>query len=274
MRTIITRQKDSRYWLLLGLALLIALALIGGIFSCRSGQKDSVFSRKVGAPLPTGAKDAVIVQRSIPDTTNIHYDSRYCLECHEKRPIAKSELYLKYDGNMQYLCSCHYNSGKMHPHPVDYRPSGEVKIAEGFPLQKEKLTCITCHDIVRQCQDDPALKILKKGILRGAPYGSRIDICFRCHDKSKYPKYNPHRQLDAKGEVVREKCLYCHSQVPDEKKTGAEDVKLIGNYGAICIGCHNAAAKQPLHRRHLRKPSDEVLQQIKQVLEKNHLPSS
>ena len=66
MRTIITRQKDSRYWLLLGLALLIALALIGGIFSCRSGQKDSVFSRKVGAPLPTGAKDAVIVQRSIP----------------------------------------------------------------------------------------------------------------------------------------------------------------------------------------------------------------
>ena len=166
---------------------------------------------------------------------------------------------------MQYLCSCHYNSGKMHPHPVDYRPSGEVKIAEGFPLQKEKLTCITCHDIVRQCQDDPALKILKKGILRGAPYGSRIDICFRCHDKSKYPKYNPHRQLDAKGEVVREKCLYCHSQVPDEKKTGAEDVKLIGNYGAICIGCHNAAAKQPLHRRHLRKPSDEVLQQINQM---------
>ena len=102
---------------------------------------------------------------------------------------------------MQYLCSCHYNSGKMHPHPVDYPPTGEVKIAAGFPLQNEKLTC---HDIARQCQDSPSQKILKQGILRGAPYSSRIDICFKCHDKNQYAKYNPREQLNAQGEIVRQ----------------------------------------------------------------------
>lgn len=265
MSTFTSRQNDNRPRFKWCLALLTPVVLIWGVYGCQYNQKDSIFSRKVGAAPQAGSQEAVIVQRSIPDTTNIHFDSRYCLECHEKLPIAKSEPYLKYDGNTQYLCSCHYNSGKMHPHPVDYPPSGDVKIATGFPLQDKKMTCITCHDIVQQCQDSPSDKILKQGILRGAPYGNQIDICFRCHDKNKYPKYNPHQQLNANGEIVKEKCLYCHSEVPDEKKTGAEDVKLIGNYGAICIGCHNTAAKQPLHQRHLRKPSDDVLAQITQM---------
>lgn len=265
MRTIMTRQNDNRPQTKWALVLLIAALPIWGVFSCQYNQKDSVFSRKTGAAPPAGADEAFIVRRDIPETTNIHFDSRYCLQCHEKLPIAKSELYLKYNGNMQYLCSCHYNSGKLHPHPVDYPPSGDVKIAADFPLQDDKLTCITCHDVVRQCQDSPSTKILKKAILRGAPYSNRIDICFRCHDKSKYPKYNPHQQLDAKGKIIRQRCLYCHSEVPDEQKTGAEDVKLIGNYGAICMGCHNSAAKQPLHQRHLRKPSAEVLAHINEM---------
>ena len=266
MNTIIFPQKDNRPPSRWALVLLAAALLVWGVLSCQTGQKDSVFSRKVGAPPPSGQPpEGFIVARSIPDTTNVHFDSRYCLECHEKLPIAKTELYLKYNGNTQYLCSCHYNSGKMHPHPVDYQPSGEVKIAAGFPLKDEKLTCITCHDVVRQCQDSPSEKILRQGILRGAPYNNPIDICFRCHDKNQYAKYNPHEQLDATGEIVRQKCLYCHSEVPDAQKTGIEDVKLIGNYGAICMGCHNSAAKQPLHQRHLRKPSDEVLAQINQM---------
>jgi hypothetical protein len=253
----------------LWIILIFILTPIFAVVGCQYQQKSSVFSQNgksvSGAPPP---EDTIQVVRAIPDTTNIHYDGRYCLECHQEIPLPQSDdLSLKYNGDFRYLCSCHTKDRQMHPHPVNDRPSGKVKIAEGFPLQEEKLACITCHDIVSQCEDNLEKKIVQQGqaFLRGAPYKTRSEICFRCHDSSRYQKYDPHRQLDESNQVISEKCLYCHTEVPDEKKTGMEDVKLIGNFGAICMGCHYRAARVPLHQKHLRKPSQEVMLQIERM---------
>ena len=244
------------------------LASVSGFAGCQVQQKSTVFSKN-GRPV-SGAppsEETIRVLRDIPDTTNIHYDGRYCLECHQEIPLTPSDLSLKFKGDFKYLCSCHTKDRRMHPHPVDDRPTGEVKIADGFPLKDNKLACSTCHDIVSQCEDNLEKRIVRQGqaFLRGAPYKNSSDICFRCHDPNRYQKYNPHKQLNEKKEVIEEKCLYCHAEVPDVKKTGKEDVKLIGNFGAICMGCHYRAARVPLHQRHLRKPSEEVMTQIERM---------
>jgi hypothetical protein len=77
--------------------------------------------------------------------------------------------------------------------------------------------------------------------------------------------YNPHRQLNSQKEIIKEKCLYCHSELPDEQLTGAKDARLIGNLEPLCIRCHMKAPRQDFHAKHLRKPSAEVLTRIKQM---------
>lgn len=249
---------------------LLAFLIISGVIGCYYNQKDSVFATRDRVITPKrGADLSGGVVSEVPPDTDIHYNAKYCLECHVKRPISGGDTFLKYGGDFKKLCWCHYVSNWTHIHPADFRPSeaSTVKIPASFPLRDGKVSCTTCHDIVVQCRDSREDKILRKGqmFLRGAPHKTRTSMCFQCHDKERYKKYNPHIQLNKAGEVIKQKCFYCHSELPDEKKTGYKDVKLIGNFGALCMGCHFRSAKQPLHVRHLRKPSNEVLAQIKRM---------
>ena len=255
---------------------LTATAIIITILSvgCYYGTQEPRFDRKdtVFAARGERQKPEPFVSR-LPNTTDIHYSAKYCTECHVDIPRKGSNKQLRYGGNYQQLCRCHYSSSKNYIHPVDITPSENLKgrIPAAFPLQEGKVTCSTCHDIVVQCQDNQTDKILlkKQKFLRGAPYKTMVDICFKCHNKAEYQKYNPHRQLNAQKEIVKRTCLYCHSEIPDEKLTGLKDVKLIGNMGALCIRCHTAEPKQVFHAKHLRKPSDEVLAAIKSLKEQH-----
>ncbi len=251
------------------LVLLTTLIMLG-VTGCYYNKKDSVFAAKDSGFTRKGGEGlSGFVDSRLPPETDIHFNSRYCLECHERRPISRSETFLKYGGDPNKLCWCHYVSNRTHIHPADFAPAKEsqVKIPDGFPLRDGKVSCTTCHDIVVQCRDSREDKILRKGqmFLRGAPHKTRTSICFQCHDKTRYTKYNPHIQLNNNGEVIKQKCFYCHSELPDEKKTGYEDAKLIGNFGALCMGCHYQSSKQTMHARHLRKPSNEVLAQINRM---------
>jgi hypothetical protein len=229
----------------------------------RFGRKDTVFAEKGGReqPKPFVSK--------LPRTTDIHYSAKYCTECHVSVPRKGSHKQLRYGGNYQQLCRCHYSSSANYIHPVDVTPSQNLKgrIPAAFPLQKGKVTCSTCHDIVVQCQDNHTDKIFLKEqkFLRGAPYETMTGICFQCHDKDQYQRYNPHLQLNAKKEILKQTCLYCHAEIPDEKHTHHEDAKLIGNMDSLCIRCHIVEPRQTFHARHLRKPSDEVLTTIKNM---------
>ncbi len=89
---------------------------------------------------------------AVTDKTNIHYTGKYCDECHLKTPAKSGELYLKFKGDFSQLCRCHNSDPGSYLHPVEIELSSDKrsKIPEALPLQKNKITCATCHDIVEE----------------------------------------------------------------------------------------------------------------------------
>lgn len=204
----------------------------------------------------------------LTDATDVHYTGKYCTACHEQAP-QKGDKYLKYQEDFKQLCRCHYKAVERDVHPVGMEPSKEIRarIPDNFPLQNGKIDCITCHDILAQCRDSTADDMFTrtKKFLRGAPYKKRTDFCFKCHNAIKFKKYNPHKHLDANGDVIGLTCLYCHKEIPDTKQAEFEDIKLIGNLDMLCDRCHNKIDEQSLHASHMRRPSAKVFASIKQL---------
>ncbi len=204
----------------------------------------------------------------LTDATDVHYTGKYCTACHEQAP-EKGDKYLKYEEDYKQLCSCHYKAVERDLHPVGIEPSKEIRarIPDDFPLRDEKIACITCHDILAQCRDTEVdgMFTRKKKFLRRGPYSELTNFCFKCHNEIKFKKYNPHKHLNANGDVITLTCLYCHTKIPDEKQAEFKDIKLIGNLDMLCDRCHNRAGEQSLHASHLRKPSAKVFASIKQL---------
>ncbi len=209
----------------------------------------------------TGNKTGVVVT----DDTDIHYTGKFCSECHEKTPEEGGNKFLKFGGDFGQLCKCHNYTPGEYIHPENIVPSEEIKakMPDTMPLTDGKISCVTCHDIYLQCQKSKRLKWLNRRFLRGAPYGKRTGICFRCHDEKKYKMLDPHTQLNANGDIIVEKCLYCHVEKPDERQAPYKDVKLIGNLEMLCQRCH-AERKHPASANHLRKPSAGTLAIMKE----------
>jgi hypothetical protein len=207
---------------------------------------------------------------SVSATTDIHYTGKYCNECHEKIPEeGGKDKFLRFGGNFSQLCWCHGYEPGDYIHPVEVEPSEEKKarIPEDLPLREGKIYCGTCHDIYLQCKKDEQAKKYNKRFLRGIPYSHRTDLCFRCHDEKKYKMLDPHNQLNANGDIIIEKCLYCHVEEPDVKRATFEEVKLIGNLEILCQRCHGER-DHPAGKNHMRKPSELTLSIMKQGEEK------
>jgi ubiquitin len=107
--------------------------------------------------------------------------------------------------------------------------------------------------------------VKKQPFLRGRQGMKQKEFCYTCHDENKFQKYNPHKQLDENKQIIEVRCLYCHFEVPDVKKSTHEDIKLIGDFVMVCDRCHNKASEKSLHASHLRVPSGKVFASIKQV---------
>ncbi len=257
------------YWLVLLVAVFF--------YACAMEPGDNVFKRstnrfedqKIGQhpPLSEGGSPKGSESRK---KINIHFSARYCLECHTSRNVDPQTKSLKFNGDFRKLClDCHNERDPIHGHPVNVhvKASGGVRIPSDFPLQKEVMDCRTCHDVYIQCRDSESDRLLLKGqmLLRGLPYKSRLRFCYRCHDTGLFSRYNPHQQIDEVGLAMHDKCIYCHTDVPDESHTTYREVKLIGTYSELCKGCHYQTAKQPLHVRHLRKPTRDVVERMAQM---------
>lgn len=207
----------------------------------------------------------------LAEDTNLHFDQKYCTQCHETVPEKGVDTLLRFDGNLRQLCRCHYNTRGRCPHPADIQPSQIMKtrIPADLPLKNGRICCTTCHDVYLQCRDSDIDRLFPKGdaFLRGAPFSNKTTQCFRCHDKEQYGMLNPHDQLDGSGKIIVERCLYCHVEKPDEKKAGYKDVKLVGDLEMLCVRCHGRvkANRQSLHATHIRKPSAQVLAGIVQA---------
>jgi len=202
----------------------------------------------------------------VTEDTDVHYSGKYCTECHEKTPREGGETFLKYNGDFVQLCKCHGYTPGTYIHPVDIVPTAEKMglIPDDFPLKDEKVVCSTCHDMYMQCQKTPRMKVLNRRFLRGAPYVSRTALCFRCHDEKKYTMLDPHNQLTETGDIIENKCLYCHTEKPDEKISNFEEIKLIGDLEVLCFRCHYKQSQlHPINANHLVTPPDKIIDNMK-----------
>jgi hypothetical protein len=195
------------------------------------------------------------VPEDLRKATEFHYTGKYCRDCHEQIPQAGGNKFLKFNGDFNILCKCHTPANYIHP--VGIEPSREIKakIPAELPMQKGEITCLTCHDIYKQCRK----RRVDKNSLRGRPFQKRSDFCYKCHNKAPYMKLNVHKQLDSKGKIVVEKCLYCHPDKPDESRARYKDVKFIGDLGMLCQGCHVIRGNHSGNFNHMVRPSAETL---------------
>jgi hypothetical protein len=214
--------------------------------------------------------EADLVRPGKPATipTEFHYTGKYCEKCHSQTPKRGGKRFLKFDGDYNLLCKCHLKAPDSYIHPTGITPSDEkkTKIPADFPLEDGKVTCLTCHDLYRQCQEQS----VDKHSLRGVPYRKATDFCFKCHDQKSYVQLNPHNtQLDEKGKIVTDICLYCHTEVPKEKQARLDDSKLVGDLEVLCQRCHFHMARQMKSQKfsHMIKPTVKTRATMKKMEE-------
>ena len=216
----------------------------------------------IGVPRPEAQREPAILGET--GVEEYHYTGKFCKDCHDPIPTEGGDPFLKYGGDFNQSCKCHVTGPDSYIHPVDMAPSQEkrTKIPDDFPLAAGKITCLTCHDIYWQCQK----RTVDKSSLRGVPYAKRSDFCLKCHDETSYVMFDPHSlQRNGNGDVIVDKCLYCHTEKPNEKQESVEDRKLVGDPEAICQGCHAISGNHSGNFNHMVKPSDVTLARMKQV---------
>lgn len=177
---------------------------------------------------------------------NPHWNERLCAACHSRRPVNSKDLYFKFDSDFIKMCDvCHDAiSSQSLIHSVGMVPSPKVKgkIPKNFSLSRNgEVTCITCHELKYQClKEEYNRRGLNPLFFRDGPYTTRTEICYKCHDESEYERLNPHDQINDEGEIIKDRCLYCHLEVPNPKNGGINKVKfqLEANLKGLCQRCH------------------------------------
>ncbi|MFT5700114.1 MAG: hypothetical protein ACI8ZB_002985 [Desulforhopalus sp.] len=216
-------------------------------------------------------RDMHFVHSEVTVETNVHFNERYCTECHLQKPQVGDDLQLRYD-NYTQTCRCHGYTPNTYTHLVGRPLSAEkiAKIPADFPLTDNKIDCHTCHNMALQCTPQYELRRSNKSFLRTNPTLGRTFLCFQCHEEKKYQMFDPHKQLDDSGKINGQSCLYCHEVRPDEQvatldmeTSGRESVLLVGNYEVLCLRCHNDKERlHPLNKNHLVKPSEKILSRM------------
>ena len=272
---LIIRNRKAKLILPPPFILLAVVSLV--VISCQLVKDETLPKNLVGthASKSSGVNKSNVVRdfkfqnAGMTPQTNLHYTGRYCNECHEKPAVRGGDRYLRYGGDYSMLCRCHTLSSEVYIHPVNITPSSEKRkrIPKDFPLENGKLTCLTCHDLYRQCQK----RLFERNSLRGAPYSQRVSFCYNCHVSGNYKENNPHQQLNDNNEIIIGTCLICHKEKPDEIHATFKDVTFIGNIEMICRRCHHIAGNHSGNHDHMKDiPSAKGVKRIKLVEAKFH----
>ena len=169
------------------------------------------------------------------------------------------------------LClRCHMNEKnriEIHPSGIAAHKGAVQKVPADFPLLDGHLACITCHDHRVPCTRDPARGIPDPLFLRGGPYMKPWEICFRCHDATRYEVFDVHDQIDERGAIREATCTYCHRpRDPD-----ADPATLVGEpLEPNCISCHRIVP-HPAGTNHLRRPPRRERENLVRVSRQNNL---
>jgi hypothetical protein len=255
---------------LIAIALICLLTTACQIVSTESSHEIAIADPRARSAAPGEkiiAKGLTFENEDVTLSTDIHYTGNYCNECHVEPALETGSAGLKFGGDYGQLCRCHADSSAVYIHPFDITPTQEKKkrIPSDFPLEDEKVTCLTCHDIYLQCQK----RLFNRDSLRGAPYPKRTDFCYKCHAMENYEQTDPHLQLNETGEIVLETCMICHEEKPDEKHATFKDVLFVGDIEVMCRRCHHIAGNHSGNADHMGiRPSTDGMQRIRTMEEK------
>ena len=222
---------------------------------------------------------------------NPHWNARGCAACHKAKP-SKNKLKLR-TTNVKVMCgNCHEKlSHDSFFHPTEIAPSKSKnkrmpksfkKFLSNKVLSSGKLNCLTCHDVVKQCYTS---KFKEKGnnheFFRDGPYRSRTALCFNCHNKKKYKRFNPHNQISNSGKIYKETCLMCHlnnKNIFNNSGLDKQEFNVGKDWKNMCTGCHpwkphpggelTFGKKLP---NHLVKPSSYTLKTMNASLKKKRI---
>lgn len=209
---------------------------------------------------PLAAEEAPAKEEGIAQ--NPHGDSGLCLSCHTA-PAGGRET-LRFDGNVSHLCqSCHDGQrASREVHGVDVAPSPAMakRIPPGFPLERGRLTCLSCHDMTPGCRAKPEAVTSNHNILRGSLGPEPWMFCFRCHVQEDYRPFNPHDQIAA-GQPKTDTCAWCHVGVPDVKAPSPQNAPygLRTESSSLCRNCHVVAQDHPVHAHLQATPSPDMM---------------
>ncbi len=222
-----------------------------------------------------------------------HWQKDGCLACHKEKPkknnLKRNNLKL-HTTDINKLCNeCHsIISEHKYIHPFGMIPPKRIKknmpasFSKALKRGGGKLTCITCHDLPMTClPEGKSKKGLNPLFFRGGPYRKRTELCYRCHDKSKYKRLNPHDQITKNGKLKAKLCTLCHRST--EKLKTAKNINEVnfnhqGNLSAMCTGCHpvkphpgGSFSFSGLKKgsAHLVKPPKDILER-KLIMEKKN----
>lgn len=193
---------------------------------------------------------------------NPHWQSNDCRICHQDdqetfTPIAHDKV--------DALClSCHDGqnaSSETHPTGRTLQSNADYKQPENWPLVEGKLSCITCHDVTRACQEGLSRSMVNPMFLRDRWVGNKEKFCQNCHVASSYKRLVPHimivgsRDIIQLGEPYRideAACLFCHQELQDRstmKRTGEPHLR--ATQQVLCKVCHRTHKKfyEPGHMR-------------------------
>jgi hypothetical protein len=185
---------------------------------------------------------------------NPHGDRALCSSCHATAVAGR--VGLRFGGNISQLCqSCH--DGRLairEAHPVDMKPSASMakQTPYDIPLENGKLTCLSCHDVSRDCKTERPADAANRNLLRGARVSHPMEFCFRCHLRESYRAFNAHDQLEA-GKPKTDTCIWCHDKVPDvnsRPKEGATYLLRSESFG-VCDNCHKVEKNHPTGDSHM-----------------------
>ncbi len=197
-----------------------------------------------------------------------HGGKLYCLLCHEGKLDDPVEVTIRKGGDLNELCSeCHRGLGKGgNHHPTDVSIGEETwKLGFiNFPFPNGVISCSTCHDetcYLPRDAENPAF-------LRGGPYSSESEFCFRCHSDDRAETLNPHDQFHSVGLLKVDTCLTCHTSVPKREEKAGDSHELIDEVVFLCQRCHAEESPHPTVNHLVRIPRD--MSKMKTAYEEKH----
>jgi hypothetical protein len=183
-------------------------------------------------------------QQGQASAINPHWRADGCEQCHTVQDdsvarIEPAELDLRCLG-------CHDGrKASREAHPIGRAfQSPQVRKPDGWPAPGDRLSCLTCHDMIRACNAAAVRPAHNSAMLRRPLGADRTAFCATCHVSELHQRFHVHAMLDEAGNRQYDKCLRCHEgrmlETAREHRSG--DPALIAEEITLCGSCH---------RRHL-----------------------